>query len=196
MVCRAHKEVLFFASPFFEAALSGSWAETGRRHSMSSVITISQPPSIPGDRSISEVPTEMVFAPIDPEPDSEDIDDASYTTIAKTEGDAATTSDSENEAEHEGIDAEDLKAKARKNSLEKLESGNGKRSSFGNAIDNGKQKGSANDTKLPYRKLSQAQATVKRPAKACGSDAVIVLKEERVCEFIDFQSFVLHNVAG
>ncbi|EEB95784.1 hypothetical protein MPER_05193, partial [Moniliophthora perniciosa FA553] len=31
----AHKEVLFFASPFFEAALSGNWAETGRPPSMS-----------------------------------------------------------------------------------------------------------------------------------------------------------------
>ena len=36
---RAHKEVLFFASPFFEAALSGDWAETGRPQSVSSVIT-------------------------------------------------------------------------------------------------------------------------------------------------------------
>ncbi|KAG6375542.1 hypothetical protein JVT61DRAFT_3103 [Boletus reticuloceps] len=47
----AHKEVLFFASPFFEAALSGSWLETGRPPSMSSVITISQPPSVPGSQS-------------------------------------------------------------------------------------------------------------------------------------------------
>ncbi|KIY74284.1 hypothetical protein CYLTODRAFT_439214 [Cylindrobasidium torrendii FP15055 ss-10] len=43
----AHKEVLYFASPFFEAALSGDWAETGgsgsgRPASMSSIITISQ----------------------------------------------------------------------------------------------------------------------------------------------------------
>lgn len=34
---RAHKEVLYFASPFFQAALSGNWSETGRP---SSVITI------------------------------------------------------------------------------------------------------------------------------------------------------------
>jgi len=33
----AHKEVLYFASPFFQAALSGNWSETGRP---SSVITI------------------------------------------------------------------------------------------------------------------------------------------------------------
>ncbi|EJD52766.1 hypothetical protein AURDEDRAFT_98249 [Auricularia subglabra TFB-10046 SS5] len=48
----AHKEVLHFASPFFEAALSGHWSETGagNRTSISSVITISQPPSVPGDQ--------------------------------------------------------------------------------------------------------------------------------------------------
>lgn len=163
---------------------------------MSSVITISQPPSIPGDRSINEVPTEMVFAPIDVEPDSEEVDDTSYTAVAKMESDGATTSDSENDNEHEGFDAEELKAKARKSSLEKLESGSGKRSSFGNAIEKGKQKASAKDAKLPPRKVSQAQATVKRPAKACGSDAVIVLKEERVSMLIDFQRSVPHNLAG
>src|ERR1700761_8508247 len=69
---RAHKEVLFFASPFFEAALSGNWAETGRPQSMSSIITISQPPSNPGDRSNYEAPTEMIFAPMDPDNDVED----------------------------------------------------------------------------------------------------------------------------
>jgi hypothetical protein len=59
---RAHKEVLYFASPFFEAALSGDWAETGggRPKSTSSVITISQPPSIPGEGPMNET-TEMKF---------------------------------------------------------------------------------------------------------------------------------------
>ncbi|KZW00254.1 hypothetical protein EXIGLDRAFT_722308 [Exidia glandulosa HHB12029] len=48
----AHREILHFASPFFEAALSGNWSETGagNRTSISSVITISQPPSVPGDQ--------------------------------------------------------------------------------------------------------------------------------------------------
>lgn len=43
----AHKEVLVFASPFFEAVLRGCWAESGRPASLSSVITISQPPVVP-----------------------------------------------------------------------------------------------------------------------------------------------------
>lgn len=64
----AHKQVLFFASPFFEAALSGNWAETGtnpRPPSMSSVITISK---VPGTQ------TEMTFAPFDPDLETDDLD--------------------------------------------------------------------------------------------------------------------------
>ncbi|KAJ7072416.1 hypothetical protein C8F01DRAFT_245469 [Mycena amicta] len=65
----AHKQVLHFASPFFAAALSGNWAETGRPQSMSSVITISQTPTDPGDKT---APTEMTFTPMDPDVDAED----------------------------------------------------------------------------------------------------------------------------
>ncbi|KAG8904477.1 hypothetical protein FRB99_001689 [Tulasnella sp. 403] len=53
----AHKEVLVFASPFFEAVLKGCWAESGRPSSISSVITISQPPSIPGASSSGSIPS-------------------------------------------------------------------------------------------------------------------------------------------
>ncbi|KAF9049695.1 hypothetical protein BJ165DRAFT_1413875 [Panaeolus papilionaceus] len=35
-----HKEILFFSSPFFEAALGGDWSETGRPLSIASTITI------------------------------------------------------------------------------------------------------------------------------------------------------------
>lgn len=41
----AHKEVLYFASPFFQAALSGNWSETTGRPS--SMITIPQSPGEP-----------------------------------------------------------------------------------------------------------------------------------------------------
>ncbi|KAG8884139.1 hypothetical protein FRB97_005122 [Tulasnella sp. 331] len=54
-------EVLVFASPFFEAALSGSWAETGRPASIASVITISQPPSVPESNS-NPLPASSSFA--------------------------------------------------------------------------------------------------------------------------------------
>lgn len=83
---RAHRDILVFASPFFEAALSGDWSETrpesyvsGRRQSISSVITISQPPVVPGDTCAKDNPTEMTFTPVDPDasPDEVDIDELS-----------------------------------------------------------------------------------------------------------------------
>ncbi|KAJ7703284.1 hypothetical protein B0H17DRAFT_1157353 [Mycena rosella] len=158
----AHKEVLFFASPFFEAALSGNWAETGRPLSMSSVITISQPPSNPGDRSNHEAPTEMTFAPMD-ENDSEDSD------TFKDGGDSAPAS------EGEGSDSEaakqEAKAQAIDESLAKLQS---------------KPKPPTDATHV---KVSPAHATLKRRVKS-GPDAVIVLKEERASTFHDFLKFV------
>lgn len=182
---RAHKEVLFFASPFFEAALSGGWSETGtgRPPSMSSVITISQPPSIPGDKGINDIP-EMTFAPMDPEPDESDLAFDSDTGGAKSEGGHDTPSESETSdaelVEHEEdttkspISSED-KAKERDNSLAQLMSG-------GQTAPTRKRSG-----KKKMRRYvgpgaeGDELATVRRRPKANGPDAVIVLKEERVC---------------
>ncbi|KAJ6593820.1 hypothetical protein B0H19DRAFT_1205248 [Mycena capillaripes] len=161
----AHKEVLFFASPFFEAALSGNWAETGRPPSMSSIITISQPPSNPGDRSNHdlEAPTEVTFAPMDPDNNPEDNDSV------KNGGDSAPAS------EGEGSDGEaakqEAKAQAIDESLAKLQS---------------RSRSSTNASRV---KVPPAQATVKRRVKN-GPDAVIVLKEERASTFHDFLKFV------
>ncbi|SJK97417.1 uncharacterized protein ARMOST_00669 [Armillaria ostoyae] len=113
----AHKEVLYFASPFFEAALSGEWAETGRPPSMSSVITISQPPSIPGDRTKSDVPTEMTFSPMDSDPDAEDLDVIADTDLSKSE-DSTTSVTSSIE-----LSRKEAKARARDDSLAKLQGG-------------------------------------------------------------------------
>ncbi|KAJ7925218.1 hypothetical protein B0H13DRAFT_1975536 [Mycena leptocephala] len=159
----AHKEVLFFASPFFEAALSGNWAETGRPPSMSSIITISQPPSNPGDRSNHEAPTEMTFAPMDPDNNTEDCD------TSKEGGDSGPAS------EGEGSDTEavkqEAKAQAIDESLAKLQS---------------RSRSSTNASRV---KVAPAQAMIKRSVKE-GPDAVIVLKEERASTFHDFLKFV------
>jgi hypothetical protein len=48
---RAHKEILFFASPFFEAALSGNWSETARPPS---VVTISHTASDPTEANAQQ----------------------------------------------------------------------------------------------------------------------------------------------
>lgn len=156
----AHKEVLFFASPFFEAALSGNWSETGRPPSMSSVITISQPPSIPGGKLVPEVPTEMTFAPMDP--DTEDLESA-----------PEVKSDGEN-SDLEATTAQQAKERARNGSLAKLQ---------------GTSSSSHPDDNQTIKKLPPAQATVRRRVKN-GPDAVVVLKEEKASTFHDFLKFV------
>ncbi|KAK0212931.1 hypothetical protein DFS33DRAFT_81338 [Desarmillaria ectypa] len=162
----AHKEVLYFASPFFEAALSGDWAETGRPPSMSSVITISQPPSIPGDRSKSDAPTEMTFSPMESDPDAEDLDAVADTDLSKSEDSTAGATASSSAT---GLSRKEAKARARDDSLAKLQGGS--------------------PNQLEIRSVSKRVATVKRRPKN-GPDAVIVLKEERASSFHDFLKFV------
>lgn len=73
---------------------------------MSSVITISQPPSVPGSRSKIEDSPELTFAPVDPDTEPEDIDLDPVQEVSESDG-----------------ELEEKKAKARESSLNKLESG-------------------------------------------------------------------------
>ncbi|KAI0745991.1 hypothetical protein C8Q76DRAFT_790297 [Earliella scabrosa] len=172
----AHKEVLYFASAFFQAALCGGWAETeketGRPQSVSSVITISQPPSVPGGKPTLESHSEITFAPMDPDMDPDELD---------LDFDIDGTSDIEASSED--------KAKAREDSLNKLE----KTSPTTPTTPSGKGKAKAPDvdgkTSTPSTPTSrapkrQAQEKEKRP------DAIIVLKEEKASTFHDFLKFV------
>ena len=100
--------MLFFASPFFEAALSGDWAETGRPQSVSSVITISQPPLVPNsDASLPPQTSEATLVQVESEPEADG-----------AESDAKA---SDSEAETEAADDEE-KERARLESLNKLQS--------------------------------------------------------------------------
>jgi hypothetical protein len=196
MTFRAHKEVLFFASPFFEAALSGSWAETGRPPSMSSVITISQPPSDPGDKSRQEVPA-MTFAPMDPE-----LEDMDLAFDSDTGGKSTTASESEgSDAELIALDdatkdpvTSEEKAKARDISLAQLQSGATAptRKREGKKLKMRRYVGTIEEEAglAPKPIYQPAQATVRRRHKANGPDAVIVLKEERVCIYDVCRIFV------
>lgn len=150
--------MLYFASPFFEAALSGHWSETGRPPSMSSVITISQPPTVPGDRP--EVEAEMTFAPMDPDSDPAEVD-------ALFDTDAARLSENEGSGSEAGSQC---RSQARGDSLAKLQG-----SSPAHA------KSASEDSTSSLRKVSTARAKVKRRPKD-GPDAVIVLNEERVSQ--------------
>ncbi|KAL9711814.1 hypothetical protein Ac2012v2_004886 [Leucoagaricus gongylophorus] len=159
-----HREVLYFASPFFEAALSGHWSETGRPLSMSSVITISQPPVVPGDKP--DLEAEMTFAPMD-------------LASNQVELDGLLDSDGVRLSENECSDAERSiisKFQARDDSLAKLQG-------------SGSVHKKLEDTTSGTRKLSAAHAKVRRRLKD-GPDAVIVLKEERASTFHDFLKFV------
>ncbi|KIJ39482.1 hypothetical protein M422DRAFT_32725 [Sphaerobolus stellatus SS14] len=181
-----HKDILVFASPFFEAALSGNWSETGRPLSMSSVITISQPPSVPdGDKTILEPSEGVVFAP-PPDSDSDgESDDNEHDTDNDTAVDAMgstpnlNTSEDEcsgNEEDNEEREVEEEeKKRARVGSLEKLQ---------------GKAKCSetASTSTKGARSLKPVSLRPKRASRI--PEAIIVLKEEKASTFLDFLKFV------
>ncbi|ELU39303.1 BTB domain-containing protein [Rhizoctonia solani AG-1 IA] len=91
----AHKDILMFASPFFEAVLSGNWAETSaskNRTSCSSIITISQPPSQPSPVHPSQTaPATSTM----PHPSDEIDSDCVRVTDVDTELSSADESDGE-----------------------------------------------------------------------------------------------------
>lgn len=166
--CRVHREILVFASPFFEAALSGDWSETrpdaaaARRQSISSVITISQPPSNPADKSSRDNPTEMTFTPTDPDicPDDLDIEELTL-DLDESSSETDTMSDVESKEEN------------RKESLKILE---------------GAEEGTAGG-RSTLKKSKSRKSSV-------GADAVIVLKEEKASTFHDFLKFVYPQYAS
>ena len=172
-VQRAHKEVLYFASSFFQAALCGGWAETenetGRPQSISSVITISQPPVVPGSKPGRESPSEITFAPIDPDMDPDEFN---------LDVDVGSGSEDSDEPEASSED----KAKAREDSLNKLE----KSSPSTPTTPSGKGKAKAPDvdgkSSAPHTPTTGGFTKVhaKGKEKEKRPDAIIVLKEEKV----------------
>ncbi|OBZ70914.1 hypothetical protein A0H81_09101 [Grifola frondosa] len=178
----AHKEVLYFASAFFQAALSGEWAETGsgsgRPPSMSSVITISQPPSVPKGPGKSKLEThsEITFAPMDSdiEPDELELDVDLNGELSESDTNVADVSPEE-------------KAKARESSLNKLEkSAPTTPTSTISHDEDAKATDINTDTEYgkPLRQNLRRHTREKRP------DAIIVLKEEKANTFHDFLKFV------
>jgi len=155
---RAHKEILFFASPFFEAALSGNWSETGRPASMSSVVTISQswPRGTPSNDGSSETRVICVGSDADPEALEVRVEFDPPVSIDDGHGDPERTS------------------KERNSSLAKLQ---------GYSEGTSSSQGASRSPSSSRRKLSTAEAIIRRNPKH-GPDAVIVLKEEKVCRML------------
>lgn len=142
--------------------MSGNWSETGRPHSISSVITISQPPTVPGDKSVQGLPTEMIFAPMDTNCEADDFE-------ATTETDKAEISENDSDTDST---REVAKARERDSSLAKLQGSEPEDQPVTHKIK------APNSDSLPI-KITPAQATVKHRFKN-GPDAVIKLQEERV----------------
>ncbi|KAI0355589.1 hypothetical protein OH77DRAFT_1424532 [Trametes cingulata] len=174
----AHKEVLYFASAFFQAALSGGWAETerdtGRPQSMSSVITISQPPTVPGGSSTADRQSEITFAPMDP-----DLDPDELPLDIDINRDGA--SDDEPKPEE--------KVKAREDSLNKLQSSNPATPTSPKTHFKGKAKAPDVDGKPPVAAVSRG-AKRRTREKETRPDAIIVLKEEKASTFHDFLKYI------
>ncbi|CEL61070.1 hypothetical protein RSOLAG1IB_04310 [Rhizoctonia solani AG-1 IB] len=159
----AHKDILMFASPFFEAVLSGNWAETSaskNRTSCSSIITISQPPSQPSPSHPSQ--TEPAKSAMPNSSDELD-EDCVRVTFVDTELSSAD--------ESEGELAEN-KEKERMESLKKLQ---------GSCAE-----GSGRTRSKTAPELSRTNKRRSKPVP----DAVIQLKEEKAGIFHDFLKFV------
>ncbi|KAG6864794.1 hypothetical protein C0991_007124 [Blastosporella zonata] len=174
----AHKEILFFASPFFEAALSGNWLETGhgRPSSMSSIITISQPPTVPSEsaKANTEASSQMSFTPLDHDTDSSELD-----IIAEQEAPSNTSECEEEDSEATGPEFNIVTplpneiARARDNSLAKLQGADTK-----------------NEGSRQHKRASVERPLRRQTRHVHGPDAVIALKEERASTFHDFLKFV------
>ena len=174
LVQRAHREILVFASPFFEAALSGNWSETAaapqddnvdaesvvhhdtRRQSVASIITIAQMPAT----------------------------SSSNATPGTAEMTIQVTETAENMDEEIDTDVDDLRSELE--SLDKEgESNKGKEkardAALGKLTDSSDKKSAA---LAPRRVKSRTRTSGPIP------DAVVVLKEEKACIFHDFLKFV------
>ncbi|KAJ8496462.1 hypothetical protein ONZ51_g1120 [Trametes cubensis] len=161
-----------FVTEVICAALSGGWAETeretGRPQSVSSVITISQPPSVPGSSSANQRRSEITFAPIDPDLDPDEIDlDLDINVDDPSDGEPSS---------------ED-KAKAREDSLNKLQKSNPPTPTSPETKGKGKAVADV-DSKSARSAKRAAKGDEPRP------DAIIVLKEEKASTFHDFLKYI------
>ncbi|KAF8906584.1 hypothetical protein CPB84DRAFT_1813825 [Gymnopilus junonius] len=158
----AHKEILFFTSPFFEAALSGNWSETGRPQSISSIVTISQ----------SEFVTDGEAPPTRVSVNSAELEAVAELDLSKADMESGVQA-SQGFTEHQ-----------REQSLSKLQ-GLHRLSRHGTPSTSQKE----TELALPSSGIDAAQAVIQRNPKN-GPDAVIVLQEEKASTFHDFLKFI------
>lgn len=232
MLCyRAHREILVFASPFFEAALSGEWSETRadansvfsqstasaagvavdpldntfpfpgsgmitgmgavdapRRQSIASVITIPQPPVVPGDHSSREQPLGATCAP-STSPDSENGHDAGVVVIGvnisgNDDSDTAVIlSDLDDlRPELEALDITAVESSASDTDVDR----NRNRDASLNQL----QGRSSGENAVEFAHAQKRGKNTRKGKRLPQPEAKIVLKEEKACTFHDFLKFV------
>ncbi|KJA19970.1 hypothetical protein HYPSUDRAFT_143120 [Hypholoma sublateritium FD-334 SS-4] len=161
----AHKEILFFASPFFEAVLGGEWSETGRPQSISSIVTVSQLRTAnESEHSTDDSKTG----------DSADVDSGELEIVVEQD-----VGESENDECADDIPAI-VKAKEREDCLAQLQ---GQVSPKANNLPRTRK--FPNSSTASFGKSANAIRTNRQ-----GTDAVIMLKEERASTFHDFLKFI------
>ncbi|KAH7108253.1 hypothetical protein BKA62DRAFT_15646 [Auriculariales sp. MPI-PUGE-AT-0066] len=197
----AHKDVLHFASPFFEAALSGNWSESSgqdpaKRTSISSVITISQPPPIPGDpAAMVGTPRSSTFSAsvtqsnVTAEEDSSswkssrsNLHSKPLSSVQSDESSPDTdtdldlfSGDPEDDPESQSDDERRRAQQQRLKSLQRLD-------------------GADKNPRTDRRKQRKSAPPPLRAARSQPVEAVVVLKEERATTFHDFLKFIYPNL--
>jgi hypothetical protein len=153
---------------------------------MSSVITISQPPIVPGDKTHPDAPTAMAFAPMDPDLDPEELDiDVSESSEPEviessppTSADVHATESGERSegGSHTATPKRKTHEAARQESLEKLSRNAAPPTPRDAPQVSEKEKGN----KIVKLSWKRANASAKHHPATNNPDAVIVLKEEKV----------------
>lgn len=163
---------------------------------MSSVITISQPPIVPGDKTYPDAPTAMAFAPMDPDLDPEELDiDVSESSEPEVIESSLTSADAhptELGVRSEGgsrtaTPKRKTHEAARQESLEKLSRNAAPQPGDAPRVAE-KDKGD----KIVKLSWKRANASAKHHPVTSNPDAVIVLKEEKVRLLVLFLSFSGH----
>jgi hypothetical protein len=222
-ISRAHKEILVFASPFFDAALSGryvavqrsghdlehdsSWSETNDRPvSMSSIITIQQPPSVHGELATAyeEQEDPITITPVTEE--APIVSTSEGLESSEGEGDFCAVQapsigdDSEPEAlpryssssSREGGDEDEGEEEAKTPSAEEFIIDAERNAARISSLEKLQGKGVPSISYPPSSSKGPGSKSPKKKGRRRSRipDGIIILKEERATIFHDFLKFV------
>ncbi|CAG7850671.1 SubName: Full=Uncharacterized protein {ECO:0000313/EMBL:CCA75670.1} [Serendipita indica DSM 11827] len=200
----AHRDILVFASPFFDAALSGSWSETKARPvSTSSIITIQQTPSVHGQQLATAFEESEPSVTITAGPDEQTTNDLAETSENESSFFSvriSPSSDSENEHSDEAQGRVRSSSSSREGGDE--DEGETEEAKTLSAVEEA-EKDAARISSLD-KLQGRIPPAIPHPSRLPGSkspkkkayrrsrvpEGVIILKEERATIFHDFLKFI------